>query len=233
MTFSQKEGDETQVDAATTPAPEQTPAATQPAYITANELGDFEKRLDQKLEKLYQGVQSRQDKFQAKVQKTVDTWVDASRKAGVEPTDAQKQLIANNAYMQALNQEVSSVSQPGNAAGQPQPQNETADQLVARVNDAADAMLEVNGVEINESDPDYLALVKPVEKGTPQQYLTSVQQYIAAKLAKQSTSNTQAQPQPQTATSVSPGLVKGAPKSNPIQDVMNGDELWRLATKSS
>lgn len=222
------ESDNPQADVAVTPAQEQIPATNQPSYITSEQFAQAMAELKQSMSELYRGVQSRTDQIQAKVQKRIEGLENAAKASGLQLTESQRKTLQDSALIQTLSEEASPV-QPAGKPGQTFPKGESADDLVARVNRLADEMMVISGVQIEEGDPENSLLVE-AEAGTPQQYINQVQKAIDAKLARIKSSP--AQPQTNPATIKSPGLVKGVPQSNPIQNVNDPGELWSLAKKN-
>ena len=227
MTFPTTSSNEPKEGTATTPAQEQTPAANQPGTITVKELNELEARLSQKIDQVYRGTQSRQDQFTAKVQKKLDAFESAAKATGIQLTDAQRKAAQDNAVFQALSEETPTAQSGGNALGQAQSQGNAEDELAASVNNAAIAMQKAWGVDLAENDPEYIELVKPQESGDAKDYLDATYKAIQAKLARTGTSPT-AQPPAASGIPKSPGVVKGTPIPNLIQDVNDSDELWKL-----
>ena len=218
------ESDNPQADVAGAPAQEQPLATNQPSYITSEQFAQAMAELKQSMSELYRGVQSRTDQIQAKVQKRIESLESSAKASGIQLTDDQRKTLKESATLQAQIEEASSVP-PAAKPGQAYPQGELADDLVAKVNRLANEMMDLNGVQIEEGDPENQYL-KAAEDGTPQEYINAVKQAIDTKLARIKSSP--AQPQANPATSRSPGLVKGVAQSNPISNINNPDELWKL-----
>jgi hypothetical protein len=184
--------------------------------------GEVQKNFDQ----LYRGSQSRQDQFTAKVQKKLEAIEKAAQASGIQLTDAQKKSMQDMAGFQALSEEAPSAQSGGFVPGQVQPQGSAENELVANVNNAAITMQRVWGIEIAENDPEN-AIILAAEEGTPKEYLDATYKAIQAKLARTGTSPT-AQPPAAPGSPKSPGVVKGTPLSNPIENITDPDELYKL-----
>ena len=231
MTFPITSSNETEGGTATAPAQEQTPAANQPSYITVDQLkqaiGELKGEVQKNFDQLYRGNQSRQDQFTAKVQKKLEAIENAAKASGIQLTDAQRKSMQDMAGFQALSEDTPSAQSGGFAPGQVQPQGNAENELVANVNKAASTMQEVWGIEISENDPEN-AIILAAEEGTPKEYLDATYKAIQAKLARTGTSQA-AQPTAAPGSPRSPGVVKGTPISNPIQDINNPDELYQMS----
>jgi hypothetical protein len=206
-------------------------ATTQPSYITSDQFAealDKLNKLDQKIDQAYRGMQSKTDSFQSKVQKQIESWEAKAKEAGYQLTDADKHMLQQNAVFQTLNEEASTdksfVYQPGQAI----PQGISEDQLIEGVDRAAEAMYKAANIEITRGDAED-AILAAAESGTPDEYLNAVKQAIEAKQKRIGQTSTTAQPTTTPATNISPGLARGAPQSNPIANINNRDELWKLA----
>jgi hypothetical protein len=230
MTLPETSTNETTVDGSLAPAQAQTPEPTQPSYITAEQLKQALDQVraenQQKIDQVYRGNQSRQDQFTAKVQKKLDAFETAAKSTGIQLTDNDRQLAKANAQFQVLSEEAPTAQSSGNVPGQVQPQGNADNELAARVNDAASTMQQVWGVVIEANDPED-AIVKAAEEGTPQEYLDATLKAIQTKLARTKSSQV-AQPQAVPGIPKSPGIVQGTPISNPIENINNPEELWKM-----
>jgi predicted amidohydrolase YtcJ len=230
MTFPETSTNETKVDGSPVPAQVQTPEPTQPSYITAEQfektINEIKADYQQKYDQLYRGTQSRQDQFTAKVQKKLEAFEGAAKATGVQLTDTDRQVAKANAQFQVLSEETPTAQSSGNVPGQVQPQGNADDGLAALVNDAATKMMQVWGISIDEKDPEN-ALITAAEEGTPQGYLDATYKAIQTKLARTKTSQV-AQPAPTTGIPKSPGIVQGVPISNPIENITDPNELWKM-----
>lgn len=220
------ESNETQqVDAAPEVAQPTETAANQPSYITTDQLKDLETRLTQKIDQVYRGVQSRTDQFTAKVNQKIAFLENAAKSTGIPLNESQRKLMQDQAILQTLSEEASPPQSQG-IPGQVLPQG-SGDELAERVNAAAYTMQVAAGVEITENDPEN-AIMVAAENGTPKQYLDAVRQAIDAKEARLKGSPPAVTPQ--AGTPKSPGVVKGVPQSNPIENISDPAELWKLTS---
>jgi len=231
MTFPTTSTNETQDGTAPVPAPEQTPAANQPSYITAEQLsqtiGQLKAEYQQKLDQVYRGTQSRQDQFTAKVNKKLEVIESAAKASGIQFTDAQRSTMKAMADFQVLSEESPTAQSGGFVPGQAQPQGAAENELVANVNNAATTMMHVWDIEITENDPENATLLA-AEEGTPKEYLDATYKAIQAKLARTKGASPTAAPEAAPGSPKSPGVVKGTPQSNPIENITDPDELWKL-----
>ena len=231
MTFPETSTNETKVDGSVAPAQVTTPEPTQPSYITAEQLkqaiDQVKAENQQKLDQVYRGTQSRQDQFTAKVQKKLEAFENAAKATGIQLTDAQRQAAKGNAEFQVLSEEAPTATSGGQVPGQVQPQGEVDNGLAALVNDAASKMMQVWGISIDEKDPEN-TIVAAAEEGTPQEYLDATYKAIQAKKARLAGTSQVAQPVATPGIPKSPGIVQGTPISNPIENITNPDELWKM-----
>src|SRR4030042_2220761 len=211
MTFPTTSTNETPEGTAPAPAPEQTPAANQPSYITAEQLsqtiGQLKAEYQQKLDQVYRGTKYRQDQFTTKVNKKREVIESAAKASGIPFTDAQRSTMKAMADFQVLSEETPTAQSGGFVPGQAQPQGEAESELEARVNQAAITMQQVWGVEILSTDPED-AIMKAVEDGnihTPKEYLDAVQQAIQSKLARTKGASPTAEPPAAPGSPHSPG----------------------------
>ena len=235
MTFPETSTNETKVDGSVAPAQVMTPEPTQPSYITAEQfdktITQLKAEYQQKLDQVYRGTQSRQDQFTAKVQKKLEAFEGAAKATGVQLTDTDRQVAKANAQYQVLSEEAPTTQSSGQVPGQVQPQGEVDNGLAALVNDAASKMMQVWGISIDEKDPEN-TIVAAAEEGTPQEYLDATYKAIQAKKARLAGTSQVAQPVATTGIPKSPGIVQGTPISNPIENINNPDELWKMTQLS-
>ncbi len=219
---------ETKVETPTTPAQEQPPAVTQPSYVTVEQLNQIKTELSQKIDQVYRGTQSRQDQFTAKVQKKLEAFENAAKATGIQLNDAQRKAAQDNAVFQVLSEEAPTAQSNG-ATGQLQPQGNAVSEEEPDdpVNTAARAMLKAWKVQIEATDPEN-ALIVAAETGTAEQYLDATYQAIQAKLARVAQSSQVPTPTPQGIPR-SPGVVKGTAQSNPIQNINDSEELFKMS----
>lgn len=216
-----------------TPVPgQEPPAGTQPpGYVTADvldaKLNELTNKLTQAMSENYRGVQSVTGKFQAQVQQQLAKWEEAAKTAGIQITAEQRKAMETQAQVQTLSQMGGSAQQPGQAAPALAP-----DANAEMVNNAANALMQVYGIAINEGDPEDSNILVPASNGTPQQYLDAVHEAINAKKARLASG---AQPTPQAPPTNpmarTPGMVSGTPSSNPIQNITDPGELWKMANR--
>lgn len=222
---------ETTVDGSTVPAQVQPPEPTQPSYITAEQLNatisQLKAEYQQKLDQVYRGTQSRQDQFTAKVQKKLEAFESAAKATGIPLTDEMRRNAKNNAEFQVLSEEAPPVQSGGQVPGQVLPQGDAGNDLVATVNDAASKMMQVWGVSIDETDPEN-DIISAAEEGTPQEYLDATYKAIQTKMARVKGTSQVAQAPAVPGIPKSPGIVKGVPQSNPIENTNDPNELWRM-----
>lgn len=225
MPFNDTSNDTQQADVPPVPAQEQQDGTNQPRYVTDEQLSQALNQVQQKMDNLFHNVQSRTDRVEDRVKK----WSESAKAQGITLTESQRKLMEDTALIQTL-QEDSNAQQPqGPVPGQGQPTGNVDPRLIERINLAADTMMLAANISIDESDPENTIIVS-AESGTPKEYLSAVQKAIDAKQARLGGSPQAAIPQP--GAPKSPGLVKGVPQSNPIENIKDPNELWKLATKT-
>ena len=203
------------------------PKPTSPQYITNEQLQQVLKQytteIQQKMDNLYHGVQTRDNR----VQNLVKQWEAAAKAQGVELNDSQRKLMADTALIETIKQTANTTQPPAPVPGQGQAEGNVDQQLIERVNQTAYNMQLVAGVTIEDSDPE-ISILAAAENGTPKEYLDAIQKAINAKQARTAGSPNVAPTQAAPGAPKSPGLVKGVPQSNPISNINDPDELWKL-----
>jgi hypothetical protein len=208
--------------------PGQATAPEAPApYITQAELRTAleaqKTELQNLLAKNYQGVQSKTDNIAAQVKQQVnaiDAFVQKMTAAGVTVTAEQTKTLKQDAMMEALTSEPQQPHQQPQARGNGSGDGEQLDSVSL----AALSMMEVQGVQIEDSDPEVAEIAKAID-GTPKDYLAAVQRAIQAKQARL------AQTPQQTMARVPGSLPPGAPSNNPIHNIMTPSDLWAEAKR--
>jgi hypothetical protein len=226
MTFPNS--NDNQTGAPTEPAQEQTPAANQPEFITKDQFDQAIGQLSTKMDNWYKGIQSVDGKVQDKIKK-----LEAAAKAqGVSLTPDQRKLMENKALIDTLDESTNATHPQSFNPGQGQSQGNVDPQLASRVNDAADTIVMLSGIELEDNDPEIKMIDEALTK-TPQEYLAAVQKAVDSKKERLKTTpqNDAQTPAPQE-TFQSPGLVQGVAQSNPIANITDRDELWKRAQSS-
>jgi len=207
----------------------ETPGQAQPegvngqGYVTKEELAQFQEGLKDTLSNWYQGLQSRTDQYQAKMQQSLAEFqrgVDALRAGGVELTDAQIEGAKSKLVMETLTKtgETPPQEQP-QQAGEEDPYLEAYQNTVTT---AAEKLMKVSGVEIMDDDPEVAIIEKAAELPVPD-FLDAVANAIAAKRARLAQG---------PALGQMPALTHGGtPATNEIQNIMDPTQLWEAAVR--
>lgn len=208
------------------PGQEQTQEA-ETGYVTPDQLAAFKKEIDEKMSNLYRGIQSQTDKLSFKVQQRMEAYERAANAQGLTLTPSQKQQL----HDQTTIEELRAVSQAETSKLPPDPvrkQGESADKFVERVNQAAETMLEIAGITLEENDPE-VEMINKAAEGTAEQYLDAHREAI--RLKKERLALGEKEPSKRPPAGGAPGSIPGSPNTNPIANVTDPDELWRLAQK--
>lgn len=223
MAFSLDSNVTQEADVSPDPAQEQQAETTQPKYVTDEQLSKALTDIQRKMENLYHGVQTRDNK----VANRIKQWEDAAKAQGVQLTESQRKLMQDTALIQTIAEESNAKQPVQQVPGQGQVPGNVDQQLIERVNLAAETMMIAADTQIQDNDPEN-AIIVAAENGSPKDYLIAVQKAIDAKQARLNVPP-QAQPQPQPGAIKSPGVVKGVPQSNPIENVNDTNELWKMS----
>lgn len=220
------------------PAPASPPAeqpqgnASQPEYITRQEAQRMAEDAAEAAFRKAQGLlDKRSDGLLKKVQtdiRNIEQAIDLQKKAGIVITPEQEDKLKQQAYMRALS-ESESAPQPGEGAtssASPAPAGAPAAQPAAQVEPldpvSAEAlnMMQVAGVSIEESDPEY----QTIDQNSPYRFLKSVEAAIVAKKARLASN-----PQPSGAPTRTPTNLgsTGVHNPNPNANIRDPRELYR------
>ena len=226
-------GNETESPPVAPETPGQVPvqATTEPGYITANQLNEalsnFGKTLDDKFSNLYRGIQSQNDKLQDRVQKKMEAYEQAAKAQGITLTPTQRQRLVDDTTIAEL-QSASNPSPSQPIPDQGKQRGESEDEFVNRVNLAAETMLKVAGITLDDNDPE-LDLINKASEGSAEQYLEAHREAIRLKKERLASGGKET-PQRASVGGV-PGAISGSPNSNPIANIMDKDQLWDMAKK--
>ena len=195
----------------------QTPGATEQPYITRADFEAEMAKVRQALDKNYQGVQARQDGFEAKVQqnlKATDAFLKKMSDMGITIDPANQEKLRQQAWNDAI-------SEPEKAqqTQQPQPKDEQVDPITAL---AYQIMDDAGIKDFEESDPEY-AMIEKASTGTEAQYLAAIAQASQSKKARLAN--------PANPAARVTSLTQGAPAGNSIANINDPTELWELAKK--
>lgn len=196
-------------------APENTTPQAQP-LITAAEAEVIAERA---AAKAFRGIQSAQEKLDARIRTRMDDFAAKLEAGGIEMTPEQAQKIQNQVIQeesQQLQNDPGTTGEGGNdadAQAQPPPKDEAE-----QVNQFANDLMAQYGVQLLKGDPE----ADMVDHSSPTTFKETFQAALDAKKAKLGAS--QVSPAAQV-----PTMGAGARSGNPIRDIVDPGELYQLA----
>lgn len=214
-----------------TPGQETPPAAPAPGYITQEQfqsaldakVKELQQDFEKKIAKSYQGTQSLRDQVNNRV-----TQMEAQFKNyGVQITPEMSRQMQNDALLETLNTPGTPGQEP---TGEPEREPTPEEQAIYNAGVAIAESLDIN---IEDTDPEADIIAK-ASQGTEKEYLKAWTAAATTKKARLAT-NPPTQPgtppaNPDKTAARLPVLGGGgAPTSNPIANIKDPDELYRLA----
>jgi hypothetical protein len=207
----------------TPPAGEQPTPAT-PAFVTKEqldaEIARLNKVYENKMNAFFRGTESSNDKFKNAVQQRITKLETAAQQLGVPLTESQKQQITDQATLEELQLATQSLPSANN-------QQEQFSEEEIKVNNAAQALIDLSGITFDENDPEGKIIDEVAESGDAEKYLKAVQQAIDAKKARLAQAGVV--PTERVPEGGAPGAIGGTPNANPIANVSDPDKLWEMA----
>lgn len=196
----------------------------EPQYITKAELDGKLEELKSLLGKNFQAVQSQTDRYQSKVQAALQNFEGAIKTLTDQGISIDPAMV-KSAKQQVAFDAMTKGDLPAEQAPQ-EPAEEVNPQLSAyrdTVTAAAEQLMTVSGITLEDDDPEIEQFIEPAAEGTPKQYLEAITKAITAKRER-------------LAKGVSPGALPsltsgGSAASNSIQNIMDTETLWNLAMK--